>query len=765
MLRKSLSIVVGMAILPSLAHAEAKEDYNATPDTTLTLQEVTVNANFLNSKLAPLSFTTIKPTDVTRHTSAPNFVEMLQAVPGVYATSSTGSYGDATLNMRGFKQDNIAVLLNGIPIQGLTSGSMYWSNWMALTDATYSVQVQKGIGGSLLADCAMGGMVNIITNRLGTKAAGSVSLTSTQQGLLKTTVSYSTGRLAHGWGVNGMLSWVKGDGYVQCTDVNTLSYMLTVSKSIGARHTLLFTALGSPERHNQRNTELTAREVDTYGVEYSKNWGYLRGKPFSIARNHYFKPYFTLQHLYNGEKWKWRNSLYFALADGGGYSTVSASKKEPFIQFRTSGGLLDFDAIINKNQSTTDSLGRYVGRYAMIDYLSGHTQLGGVASGDYRVNDTWQLSLGLQYQYYDTWSKMKILDLLQASYFSYYGKNYELGQYIGNRYGRTTHHSSGYVQAHYNKGDVVANLGVAVYLGAYRRHDDVKHAVSQWTGGCGVSVRGGAMWHLNKHISLYGNMGYNSRLPYAGVYLASSNLSVTKNVKNEKNILGELGLRASWHDGGVELLGYVASWRDKNLAVSLAKRANETAEKYQMSGLNALHMGVEMTVNQAITPWLAARGYAALGSWKWKSGGDAISFDSYTGEVLKQYAIYCNGLHVGDAPQSQLGLQLDAHLRNGLYARADLRYQARMYADFEPSGRTVEAADAFKLPSCALLDATVGYAMKLKRAKLDFFASCRNIANHRYIERGIDGASHDLVTFKGYWGMPRQFSFGVKLDF
>ena len=37
----------------------------------------------------------------------------------------------------------------------------------------------------------------------------------------------------------------------------------------------------------------------------------------------------------------------------------------------------------------------------------------------------------------------------------------------------------------------------------------------------------------------------------------------------------------------MELSAYIASWRDKTLTLSLAKRANETAEKYQISGLNA----------------------------------------------------------------------------------------------------------------------------------------------------------------------------------
>ncbi|MCQ2290501.1 MAG: TonB-dependent receptor plug domain-containing protein [Muribaculaceae bacterium] len=278
-----------------------------TADTAVTLQEVAVRANFSNEQKTPLNLTTLSPQDIRIHATAPNYVEVMQGVPGVYATASTGNYGDASLNIRGFKQDNIAIMLNGIPIQGLTSGSMYWSNWMGLSDATYAIQIQKGMGSSMLADCAMGGLVNIITKTSSDTPAGEVAMSVTEHGLLKTVLNYSTGRLANGWSANAMLSYTNGNGFVECSHVSTLSYMLSVNKRFGANHLLSFNAIGSPETHDQRNTELTNAEVEQYGVGYSKNWGYLGGKKYSIARTLYYKPYFTLQHIMHGESFSMKN--------------------------------------------------------------------------------------------------------------------------------------------------------------------------------------------------------------------------------------------------------------------------------------------------------------------------------------------------------------------------------------------------------------------------------------------------------------------------
>ncbi len=162
------------------------------------------------------------------------------------------------------------------------------------------------------------------------------------------------------------LAGVTGKGYVEASDVRTVSYMLGISKRLGAANTLVFTALGSPERHDQRNTELSYDEVRKFGRDYSKNWGLLHGKPYSIGQNHYHKPYFTLQHFYDRGNLSMKNSIYLAIADGGGRSTYAARGAKSIISHQGSDGHIDFDSIIRENQGSGASSD------SMIDYLSGH---------------------------------------------------------------------------------------------------------------------------------------------------------------------------------------------------------------------------------------------------------------------------------------------------------------------------------------------------------------------------------------------------------
>ena len=52
-----------------------------------------------------------------------------------------------------------------------------------------------------------------------------------------------------------------------------------------------------------------------------------------------------------------------------------------------------------------------------------------------------------------------------------------------------------------------------------------------------------------------------------------------------------------------------------------------------------------------------------------------------------------------------------------------------------------------------------------KGTRLNIFASIQNLLDEKYIERGVDGASHDAQTFRGYWGAPRLASIGMRVAF
>ena len=759
---------------------------------TLTLQEVTVNAAFSSPKNSPLRLTVIDSETLRSRAAARTYPELLKGIPSVYATAETGSYGDAKFNIRGFGQENIAVLLNGIPISGLTSGNMFWNNWMGLADATYAIQLQKGVGASMLSDGSVGGSMNIITSTSSEQFSASAGMSASHFGTYKGYVSISSGVLSKGWAINLMASYVGGKGYVQATDVSAFSYMLNVSKRIGNEHTLLFTALGSPEQHDQRSQRLSMDEINRYGRDYNKNWGVRDGKPYNISRNNYFKPYFTLQHIWNGERLSMKNSVYLAVGSGGGRWTET--KGAPILSF-TREGLIDWTAVTQANAGAdrsylpSDAPEGNAAMNILSDFMAGHTQTGAVASAEYALTERWKLGAGLHYQYYSTWENEQITDLLGADFWyeDYAGKSLaglagrdpykKVGDYIRTNNGKVTHHGTFYLTASYQAEKFTANIGLSGFGSVNRRWDRYNYTGSDiWSDtakGLGASVKGGMLWKPSYGHSIYLNGGWYSRLPYPSVWFSSGNNEITENVRNERNTLGELGYRFTWSRGGVEVTGYAAYWKNRSMMSNPYKQADAIGvTKYMVTGLDALHYGVEVDAFYRPADWVRLSAFASLGDWRWKNDVEAIIYDNYSYNQVGTVGVYSDGLPVGGAPQTQVGASVQFSIPGGFGIDADWQFNDRMYAEFDPVTRTSsdDRAPAYRIPSYHLLGATLRWTGTLSRSqsanrdrcRLTVYITGANLLDTMYIERGKDGASHDLDTFRGYWGFGRNFTFGLR---
>lgn len=769
------------------AASENPSQVNLSISDTLTLQEVTVHAVFSNPNNSPLRLTTIDSEELRARAAARTYPELMKAIPGVYATAETGSYGDAKFNIRGFGQENIAVLLNGIPISGLTSGNMFWNNWMGLADATHAIQLQKGVGASMLSDGSVGGSVNIITSAPQEKLSANAGIYGSHFGTYKGYLSISSGRLPKDWSVSLMASYVGGKGYVDATDVSAFSYMLNVGKRIGKEHTLLFTALGSPERHEQRSQRLSFEEINMYGRSYNKNWGYRDGEKYNISKNNYFKPYFTLQHIWDGGKFSMKNSIYLAIGNGGGRWTETKGK--PILSF-VKDGQIDWDAVGQANLSADNSYlpaGAPEGKAAanmLSDFMAGHTQAGAIASAEYKLTDRWTLGAGAHYQYYSTWEHERITDLLGADFWyeDYAGKSLAglagrdpyktVGDYVRTNNGKVTHHGTLYLTAYYQSGNLAANIGLSGFGSVNRRWDKYNYTGADiWSdtaSGLGASLKGGVLWRPAYGHSLYINGGWYSRLPYPSVWFSSGNNEITENVSNERNTLGELGYRFTWGRGGIELTGYAAYWKNRSMMSDPYKQADAIGTtKYMVTGLDAFHYGVELDAFYKPADWVKVSAYASLGDWRWKNDVEAIIYDNYSDNQVGTVGVYSDGLPVGGAPQTQIGAELSFYIPGGFSITADWNFNDRMYAEFDPVTRTSseDRAPAYRIPAYHLLGATLQWSGEFAgRYGVTVFATGANLLDTMYIERGKDGAGHDLASFRGYWGFGRNFSFGIRFS-
>lgn len=76
------------------------------------LDGITVSASIANTHVSSLRLGDTDRQKIQENAPGLTFPELIRNVPGVYSSSETGSFGDAKINIRGFKQENISVLID-----------------------------------------------------------------------------------------------------------------------------------------------------------------------------------------------------------------------------------------------------------------------------------------------------------------------------------------------------------------------------------------------------------------------------------------------------------------------------------------------------------------------------------------------------------------------------------------------------------------------------------------------------------------------------
>ena len=168
-----LSVVIALSAA-SVAFGQVAKDSTKSKDIdAVILKGVT---DIAKDRKTPVAVSTIKEAQIVEKLGNQEFPEILNTTPSVYTTKGGGGFGDGRINMRGFANENIAVMINGIPVNDMENGAVYWSNWAGLSDVTSAMQVQRGLGSSKLAIASVGGTINVVTRAADKKKGGSVSI-------------------------------------------------------------------------------------------------------------------------------------------------------------------------------------------------------------------------------------------------------------------------------------------------------------------------------------------------------------------------------------------------------------------------------------------------------------------------------------------------------------------------------------------------------------------------------------------------------------
>jgi len=772
-----------LAASPSFAQVGMDEDTTREQN----VREVRVISSFGKERKTPVAMSTVNARQISEvYGGSAELPEVLKVTPGVYATKTGGGVGDSRINIRGFDQRNVAVTINGIPVNDMENGWVYWSNWAGLGDAVSTIQVQRGLGASKLAINSVGGTMNIITKSTDAKPGASVMTSLTDYGQYKIMGYASTGLMDNGFALTTVLSKTAGNSYIDGTWINGYSYFMTLAKKINERHKLVLTGIGAPQSHGQRSSGLTPGQYDTLDRRFNGDIGYYNdGTLFNDRVNYYHKPQFSLNHYWNvSEKTSVNSSLYYSIGHGGGSGRLGSSYS------RTAEGLLDIQAAYDYNVANPDVTNGGV-KYAQRNSVNNHYWTGLITTVNHKINANMDLTLGLDARSYRGEHFREVRDLLggTARYdavnglvgVNEYASNYGNVLHVTPVDQRVSYDNDGLVkyaglfgQLEYSKDNLSAFVTGAINQTSNQRVDRMLYIndttgrgeLSEKVNIMGYSFKGGANYNINENHNVYFNAGKFSRAPFFSFVFVNNSNDVVQNLLNEKAESFELGYGFRANKVSIKVNAYMTNWRDKSLLSGNITGPNGTITRALMTGANAQHKGIEVEFNTRPMKGLELGGIVSIGDWRWIGDVNATVYSEIDPTQSVTVTSYVDGVHVGDAPQSQYGIQARYQIAKGFYVGATWVYNDRFYSNFDPSKKTSEAdrIDSYQIPSYYNLDARLGYELKLGDRTLNLGIQGFNLTDVKFLSDATSTADGTNFAY-GFPGFGRNFNFMAKFTF
>ena len=782
------------------------------------LSDVVVTGSLAIDRKTPVALSVITASDIENKLSTQEFPEILKATPSVYATKEGGAFGDGRINLRGFETENIAVMVNGVPVNEMEWGGIYWSNWSGLADVTRMIQVQRGLGASKVSVPSVGGSINIVTNSTNAKSGASVAYSVGNDGYNKVAFSASTGLSEKGWAMSILGSRTWGDGYIQGTDFVAYSYFINISKRLGDNHELSLTALGAPQWHNQRNRN-DKMSVEAWkelnDTKYNPSYGFSTWMEKKVrkvsAYNKYHKPQISLNHLWQiNEKSSLSNVFYVSLGRGGGYGGRGnkAHKNDwygtyggkPTTKFRNADGTFNYTGIYELNAASVTG-----SEMIMAMSKNEHNWYGLISTYTTKLGQYFDVYGGIDLRYYKGKHYNDIVDLYGGKYFiddsrmnvkykadDYLWQNEELkkGDIVYRNYDGYMMQEGFFAQGEYNRDALSVFVAGSLSNITYWRKDHFYYskadAKSDKENFLGYTIKGGANYNLTENHNVFANIGYFSRAPYmqGGVFLQQDVSNETNpDAVNEKVFTFELGygFRSVWLDANVNL--YRTSWMDKTLANFFEKNGERV--RVNLTGLDALHQGIELDFELRPLKDLKITGMFSIGDWYWNGDGKGYAYNSSGQPVDKngqpvseiggkdhaQNIVKLDDVRVGNSAQTTFALGGQYQFLKGLHVGVNYSYFARNYAKFTPSlaydlGAEKAFESPWRMPSYGVLDANISYRFPVgKLFGVMISGNLNNVLDKEYIADAEDGKDHDEASAKVFYGFGRTFSLRLKITF
>jgi len=207
-------------------------------DTVYHLAPIIVTPSEAKERETPATFTNITSRDIKSHFMVRDIPSLISETPSVTMYSENGNdIGYSYVNLRGFDQRRLSIMVNGIPQNDPEDHNVYWIDMPDLLASVGDIQIQRGAGSSFYGPPAIGGSINLVTNpfrpepgvtlesMVGFQEFGDSS-TSLPVNVRKYAASVNSGLVADKYMFYARLSSIHSEGYRAISYVDLTSYFV-----------------------------------------------------------------------------------------------------------------------------------------------------------------------------------------------------------------------------------------------------------------------------------------------------------------------------------------------------------------------------------------------------------------------------------------------------------------------------------------------------------------------------------------------------------
>lgn len=609
---------------------------------------------------SPITFTNIEQEEIEKRNLGQDVPYLLQSTPSVTTTSDAGAgIGYTGIRIRGVDPARINVTINGIPVNDAESHAVFWVNLPDLSSSTQNIQIQRGVGTSTNGAAAFGATVNLQTSSSRVDPFGEVNTGFGSFNTQKYNVKLGSGLMENGWQFEGRLSKIDSDGFIDRASSDLDSYFLSASHH-GERSLFRADVFSGRERTYQAwyGIEESVLEDDRTFNEAGTEKD---GEPYEDQVDDYQQNYYQLHYSYNLTD-KWNANISGFYTKGFGF----------YEEYKADESLSDYgiEPLLPSTPSESDLVRR---RWLDNDFY------GTIFSTKYTHSDTWNVTFGGGYNYYDgahfgevIWARYAGNSEIEDRYYDNDGIKKD-----GNLYGKLqynfTENLSSYLDLQVRSVEYTF-LGNGFVRSAGSSVRDSLVAIEQTDNLTFFNPKFGFVYQLPEDQRLYASFAIAGKEPTRDEYVDSSPDS---RPDPEKLYNVELGYRGDFDRFYAGLNAYGMFYRDQLVPTG---QINDVGEIVRENVPESYRAGIEVQGGYSLTNNLSLSANATFSQNKITEYTQYTDlYDANFAYDGQQETVY-EDTDIAFSP-SFIGNGVIGYQKGGLYAELISKYVSRQYMD------------------------------------------------------------------------------------